>query len=60
MIAFFLTDVLLIWFMLLGLFDLRRRGGDTSELGRLLWKQVRWWRLCPTVVLLIRKYIPRS
>jgi hypothetical protein len=45
MIAFFLTDILLIWFMLLGLFDLRRRGGDTSELGRLLWKQVRWWRL---------------
>ena len=41
--------------MLVGLLRLRRGGGGKFELGRLLWKQVRWWQVLLTraVVLLI-------
>jgi hypothetical protein len=42
-IALFVTDFLLLVIMLAGLLRLRRRGGDTFELGRLLWRQVGWW-----------------
>jgi hypothetical protein len=41
--ALFVTDFLLLLIMLAGLLRLRRRGGDTFELGRVLWRQVDWW-----------------
>lgn len=41
LISLFITDCLLLLFMLAGLLRLRRRGGGTFELGRLLWRQVR-------------------
>jgi hypothetical protein len=41
LISLFVTDCLLLLFMLAGLLRLRRRGGGTFELGRLLWRQVR-------------------
>ena len=41
LISMFTTDFLLLILMLAGLFRLRRRGGGTFELGRLLWRQVR-------------------
>lgn len=34
------ADIILLFVMLAGLLRLRRRGGGTLELGRLLWKQV--------------------
>ena len=40
-IVMFVTDAVLLMTMFVGLLRLRRRGGDTFELGRLLWKQVR-------------------
>jgi len=55
MIVILVTDILLHLIMLFGLLNFRRRGGDKSKLGRWLWRQVRWWRLALTVVLLIRK-----
>jgi len=39
-IVVFVTDIVLLLTMLVGLLRLRRRGGGTFELGRLLWKQV--------------------
>ncbi|KAH9954626.1 hypothetical protein BC827DRAFT_954478 [Russula dissimulans] len=39
-VVVFVTDIVLLLIMLVGLFRLRRRGGGTFELGRLLWKQV--------------------
>jgi hypothetical protein len=42
-IVMFVTDAILLMTMFVGLLRLRRRGGGTFELGRLLWKQVRWW-----------------
>ena len=41
LISLFITDCLLLIIMLAGLLRLRRRGGGTLELGRLLWRQVR-------------------
>jgi hypothetical protein len=41
LVSLFITDCLLLLFMLAGLLRLRRRGGGTFELGRLLWRQVR-------------------
>lgn len=41
LISLFVTDCLLLLFMLAGLLRLRRRGGGAFELGRLLWRQVR-------------------
>ena len=41
-IGLFATDFLLLLIMLAGLLRIRRRSGDTFELGRLLWKQVYW------------------
>jgi hypothetical protein len=38
----FTTDFVLLVIMLFGLLRLRRRGGGTFGLGRLLWKQVSW------------------
>lgn len=40
LISLFVTDCLLLLFMLAGLLRIRRRGGGTFELGRLLWRQV--------------------
>jgi hypothetical protein len=42
-IVMFVTDAVLLMTMFVGLLRLRRRGGSKFELGRLLWKQVRWW-----------------
>lgn len=55
LIVILATDVILLSTMFVGLLRLRLRcrGGETFELGRLLWKQVRLWRLFPTVVFLI-------
>ena len=50
MIVMLITDVVLLLTMFVGLLRLRRRGGGTFELGRLLWKQVRWWRFPLAVV----------
>ena len=41
LVSLFVTDCLLLIFMLAGLLRLRRRGGGAFELGRLLWRQVR-------------------
>ena len=60
LIVVLVTDVFLLLIMLFGLFNFRRRIGDTSELGRLLWRQVRLRRLALTMVLLICKYIFHS
>ena len=57
MIVILVTDILLYSIMLFGLLNFRRRDGDTSKLGRWLWRQVRWRRLALTVVLLIHKKI---
>lgn len=56
-IIILVTDIILLSTMLVGLLRLRRGGGGKFELGRLLWKQVKWWRLLLTVVLLICKHI---
>ena len=40
MISLLVTDIVLILTMLFGLLRLRRFGGGTFELARLLWKQV--------------------
>ncbi len=39
-VALFITDFLLLLIMLVGLLRLRRGGGGTFKLGRLLWRQV--------------------
>jgi len=39
MTAMFATDFVLLLIMLVGLLGLRRRGGSTFDLGRLIWKQ---------------------
>ncbi len=36
------TDIILLLIMFVGLLRLRRHGGGTFGLARLLWKQVRW------------------
>lgn len=41
LISLFVTDCLLLMLMLAGLLRLRRRGGGSFQLGRLLWRQVR-------------------
>jgi hypothetical protein len=41
LISLFITDCLLLLLMLAGLLRLRRRGGGSFALGRLLWRQVR-------------------
>jgi hypothetical protein len=46
------SDLALLFIMLIGLLRLRREAGDAFALGRTLWKQVRWWRFSPAVVLL--------
>ena len=38
-----ITDVVLLLIMLIGLIRSRLRGGGVFALGRMLWKQVRWW-----------------
>jgi hypothetical protein len=40
LITLFTADVVLLLVMLVGLLRLRRSGGGTFDLGRLLWKQV--------------------
>jgi len=47
-VVVFVTDIVLLLTMLVGLFRLRRRGGGTFELGRLLWKQGLIWLLIGT------------
>jgi len=42
MIVILATDVILLLTMFVGLIRLLGRGGGTFELGRLLWRQVRW------------------
>ena len=39
----FITDILLLAVMFIGLLRMRRHGAGTFALGRLLWKQVRQW-----------------
>jgi hypothetical protein len=51
MIVILVTDIILLSTMLVGLLRMRRRCGDTFALGRLLWTQVRYWRLFLTVVI---------
>jgi len=48
MIVMLITDVVLLLTMFVGLLRLRRRGGGTFELGRLLWKQGVIWLLLGT------------
>jgi len=43
--AMLVADVALLLIMLIGLLRLRHRGGGMFDLGRLLWKQVRWLRV---------------
>jgi hypothetical protein len=40
LIVLLAADVILLLIMLVGLLRIRRRGGGTLDLGRLLWKQV--------------------
>jgi hypothetical protein len=40
MCSLLVTDMFLLLIMLVGLLRLRRDGGGTFDLGRLLWKQV--------------------
>jgi len=47
-IVMFVTDVVLLLTMVVGLFRLRYHGGDTFELGRLLWRQGVIWLLLGT------------
>jgi len=47
-IVVFVTDIVLLLIMLVGLLRLRRHGGGTFELGRLLWKQGLVWLLIGT------------
>jgi len=44
-------DTVFILAMFLGLLRLRGRGGDMFGLVRVLWKQVRWWKLLVAAVL---------
>ena len=37
--------------MLVGLFRMRLTSGSEFGLGRILWQQVRWWRLSLAVIL---------
>ena len=39
----FITDILLLVVMFIGLLRMRRHAAGTFGLGRLLWKQVRQW-----------------
>jgi len=43
LIIMFVTNVVLVFIMFLGLIRLRGRGGGVFGLGSLLWKQVRLW-----------------
>ncbi|KAI0274133.1 hypothetical protein BGY98DRAFT_96042 [Russula aff. rugulosa BPL654] len=45
----FVTDTILLFFMLFGLYRLRRRGGGLMALGRLLWNQGVVWLLLAVV-----------
>lgn len=46
-IIMFVTDIVLVSIMFLGLIRVRGRGGGMLGLGSLLWKQVRlWWPWC--------------
>jgi hypothetical protein len=47
------TDIILLLIMFVGLLRLRRHGGGTFGLARLLWKQVRWLLFPPVVVNLV-------
>ena len=58
MVVILITDIILLSTMLVGLLRMHRRCGDTFALGRLLWTQVRCWRLFPAVVILIRYIFP--
>ncbi|KAF8501081.1 hypothetical protein F5888DRAFT_1333173 [Russula emetica] len=49
LISLFVTDCLLLLLMLAGLLHLRRRGGGTFELGRLLWRQGLIWFTIATI-----------
>jgi hypothetical protein len=49
--AIFFTDILSFSIMLVGLLRMRRETTDASSLGRFLWKQVRWFRFSPAVIL---------
>jgi hypothetical protein len=40
LIVLLAADVILLFIMLAGLLRIRRRGGGSLELGRLIWKQV--------------------
>ncbi len=53
LIALFFADIILLLIMLIGLLRLRRHGGGSLELGRLLWKQVGHRRCLFAVTLLI-------
>jgi hypothetical protein len=41
-IAMLVADIALLLIMLIGLLRIRHSGGGRFDLGRLLWKQVRW------------------
>jgi hypothetical protein len=47
------ADVILLLIMLAGLLRIRRRGGGSLEIGRLLWKQVGRERFSLAVLLLV-------
>jgi hypothetical protein len=49
----FAIDVIVVLVMFVGLLRLRGQGGGMLELGRLLWKQVRWWQFLVPVAYLI-------
>lgn len=42
MIGSLATDILLLFIMLVGLFNQDLAAGNAFGLGRILWKQVRW------------------
>src|SRR5712671_6020528 len=48
-----INDVILLLTMLVGLLRLRHHGGGRFDLGRLLWKQVRWSRTSSAVCILL-------
>ena len=50
-VSCFITDTILLLFMLAGLLRLRRRGGGSYELWDILWKQVGHWRFSLVVLL---------
>ncbi|KAF8478049.1 hypothetical protein DFH94DRAFT_77741 [Russula ochroleuca] len=54
LIALFGTDFLLLLIMLAGLLRLRRRGGGTLKLGRILWRQGIIWLSISTIAELLQ------